>query len=146
MRAPVVARRGKITVVKPASDMRSDINITPLVDVVLVLLIIFMVMTPLMTQTLSLQLPVPDDSASTAELAPGVVRLAADGALRLEGEPLRDEDYVPRLRAFLAARPEGQRGLLFEPDPRAPYSRLVAALDGARRAGAEALGLSVDAP
>ncbi len=54
--------------------------------------------------------------------------------------------YVPRLRAFLAARPKGQRGLFFQPDARAPSARLVRALDGARDAGAEAMGLSVDPP
>ncbi|NBD10446.1 ExbD/TolR family protein [Corallococcus silvisoli] len=137
-------------VVKPQSGLQSDINVTPLVDVVLVLLIIFMVVTPLMRRELPLQLPTQDtapaDAPTSAEPAPGLVRLTAEGTLLLEGEPVSEADYVPRLRRFLEARPRGQRGLFFQPDARAPYARLVVALDGAKSAGAEALGLAVDSP
>ncbi|RKH88914.1 biopolymer transporter ExbD [Corallococcus sp. AB045] len=138
-------------VVKPPSGIQSDINITPLVDVVLVLLIIFMVVTPLMRGEFQLQLPsaqaTPTEEPPTSkELAPGLVRLTADGTLLLEGEPVSEADFVPRLRVFLEARPKGQRGLFFQPDARAPYTRLIVALDGAKAAGAEALGLSVQNP
>ncbi|RKH33641.1 ExbD/TolR family protein [Corallococcus sicarius] len=134
--------------VKPQSGLQSDINVTPLVDVVLVLLIIFMVVTPLMRRELMLQLPSPEPSEPTPskELPPGLVRLTAEGTLLLEGEAVSEADYVPRLRRFLEARPRGQRGLFFQPDARAPYSRLVVALDGAKSAGAEALGLGLEAP
>lgn len=138
-------------VVKPQSGIQSDINVTPLVDVVLVLLIIFMVVTPLMRGEFQLQLPsaqaTPTEEPPTSkELTPGLVRLTADGSLLLEGEPVSEADFVPRLRAFLEARPKGQRGLFFQPDARAPYTRLISALDGAKAAGAEALGLSVQNP
>ncbi|CAM3613018.1 biopolymer transporter ExbD [Corallococcus sp. ZKHCc1 1396] len=134
--------------VKPQSALQSDINVTPLVDVVLVLLIIFMVVTPLMRRELMLQLPSPEttptDAPPSKALSPGLVRLTADGTLLLEGEAVSEADYVPRLRRFLEARPRGQRGLFFQPDARAPYARLVVALDGAKAAGAEGLGLAVD--
>ncbi|RYZ37804.1 MAG: biopolymer transporter ExbD [Myxococcaceae bacterium] len=136
--------------VKPQSSLQSDINVTPLVDVVLVLLIIFMVVTPLMRRELMLQLPsaeaAPTHAPPSKELSPGLVRLTADGTLLLEGEAVNEADYVPRLRRFLEARPRGQRGLFFQPDARAPYARLVVALDGAKAAGAEGLGLAVEAP
>ncbi|NOK10753.1 ExbD/TolR family protein [Corallococcus exercitus] len=143
--------RSRRPIVKPQSGLQSDINVTPLVDVVLVLLIIFMVVTPLMRGELPLQLPAAqpaptEETPTSKELAPGLVRLTADGTLLLEGQPVSEADYVPRLRAFLEARPQGQRGLFFQPDARAPYTRLVAALDGAKAAGAEALGLSVEHP
>ncbi|MGE6757048.1 ExbD/TolR family protein [Corallococcus interemptor] len=143
------ARRSAI--VKPQSGLQADINVTPLVDVVLVLLIIFMVMTPLLRGELQLQLPPmqtasAEDAPTSRELAPGLVRLTADGTLLLEGEPVSEAEFVPRLRAFLEARPKGQRGLFFQPDARAPYTRLISALDGAKAAGAEALGLSVQNP
>jgi biopolymer transport protein ExbD len=78
--------------------------------------------------------------------SPGVVRLSPDVTLTLDGEPLGDTDHVPRLRAFLEARPRGARRLFFQPDPRAPYAKLIAALDGARSAGAEDLGLALPEP
>ncbi|RKH52433.1 biopolymer transporter ExbD [Corallococcus sp. AB049A] len=143
------ARRSAI--VKPQSGLQADINVTPLVDVVLVLLIIFMVMTPLLRGELQLQLPPmqtasAEDAPTSRELAPGLVRLTADGTLLLEGEPVSEAEFVPRLRTFLEARPKGQRGLFFQPDARAPYTRLISALDGAKAAGAEALALSVQNP
>ncbi|WP_233595561.1 MULTISPECIES: biopolymer transporter ExbD [Corallococcus] len=134
--------------VKPQSALQSDINVTPLVDVVLVLLIIFMVVTPLMRREFMLQLPSAEAASANAppskELSPGLVRLTAEGTLLLEGEAVSEADYVPRLRRFLEARPRGQRGLFFQPDARAPYARLVVALDGAKAAGAEGLGLAVE--
>ncbi|AFE03541.1 biopolymer transport protein2C ExbD/TolR family [Corallococcus coralloides DSM 2259] len=135
-------------VVKPQSGLQSDINVTPLVDVVLVLLIIFMVVTPLMRGELRLQIP-PSGEVEyppSNEGAPGLVRLSADGRLFLEGEPVSEADYVPRLRAFLAARPRGERELFFQPDAQASYARLIQALDGAKAAGAEAMGIGVDPP
>ncbi|WP_375756118.1 ExbD/TolR family protein [Corallococcus exercitus] len=144
--------RSRRPIVKPQSGLQSDINVTPLVDVVLVLLIIFMVVTPLMRGELLLQLPSQEPATAEAppspskELAPGLVRLTADGTLLLEGQPVSEADYVPRLRAFLEARPQGQRGLFFQPDARAPYARLIRALDDAKAAGAEALALSVQNP
>ncbi|MBJ6765959.1 biopolymer transporter ExbD [Myxococcaceae bacterium JPH2] len=143
------ARPGRVTIVKPASSMQSEIN-TPRVDVMVVLIPLFIVMalmmvTPAAMGELWLQLPGPDDSAAEVGPSPGIVRLMADGTLQFQGETLRDEEYVPRLRAFLSTRHHyWQRAMLFDPDPRAPYQRFIFALDGARLAGAEALGLSVD--
>ncbi|MBN8229658.1 biopolymer transporter ExbD [Corallococcus macrosporus] len=142
--------RSRRSIVKPQSGLQSDINVTPLVDVVLVLLIIFMVVTPLMRGEFALQLPSQEpataEAPATKELAPGLVRLTADGTLLLEGQPVSEAEYVARLKAFLEARPQGQRGLFFQPDARAPYAQLIRALDGAKAAGAEALGLSVEHP
>ncbi|WP_223641654.1 biopolymer transporter ExbD [Corallococcus sp. EGB] len=130
--------------------VKADINVTPLVDVVLVLLIIFMVVTPLMRGEFALQLPSAGDPGaypmSSEDLPPGLVRLTSDGSLLIDGEPVSEADYVPRLRAFLNARPKGQRGLYFQPDAQAPYPRLISALDGAKAAGAETLGLSIQSP
>ncbi|QAT82138.1 biopolymer transport protein2C ExbD/TolR family [Corallococcus coralloides] len=137
-------------VVKPQSGLQSEPNVTPLVDVVLVLLIIFMVVMPLMRGEFELQLPSAGDpgayAMSSEDLTPGLIRLTAEGALLLDGDPVSEADYIPRLRAFLEARPKGQRGLYFQPDARAPYTRLIVALDGAKVAGAESLGLTFTPP
>ena len=123
--------------------IKSDINVTPLVDVVLVLLIIFMVVTPLMNRDIAVQLP---EAAEASPAPPStdplwVVGLTPEGRLTLNDTPLEDADYVPRLKKVLEAWPRGQRHVYFKVDDRAPYGRLVTALDGAKAAGAEELGV-----
>ena len=140
--------RQKRSFVKAQAVMQSDINVTPLVDVVLVLLIIFMVLTPLMTKDLLVQLPEQETKAVEPPTPPDtkqwVVGLTPEGKLTLNDEPVADADYVPRLKQVMEARPRGQRHVFFKMDDRAGYGRLVTALDGAKAAGAEELGVLTD--
>ncbi|WP_246357018.1 ExbD/TolR family protein [Pyxidicoccus fallax] len=125
-----------------APAVQSEINVTPLVDVVLVLLIIFMVVTPLLNRHIAVQLPATSDSPPSEPPPPQwVVGLTPEGRLTLNDTPVEDADYVPRLRKVLDARPRGQRHVFFKVDDRAGYGRWVMALDGARAAGAEELGV-----
>jgi biopolymer transport protein ExbD len=117
------------------------LNVTPLVDVVLVLLIIVMVVTPLREEALRLRVPVATPAAAPRP-PPVVVAVLAEGALALDGTPVPDAAYEDRLAAMLRLRPEGERAVVFAAADPAPYRRLVAALDGARRAGADALVLA----
>ncbi len=71
--------------------------------------------------------------------------MSPEGLLTLNGEPVSEADYIPRLTRVLAAKRAGDRLLFFTADDRAPYGKVVAALDGAKAAGAEVLGL-VTAP
>ncbi|MCP3136249.1 ExbD/TolR family protein [Pyxidicoccus xibeiensis] len=135
------------TYVRPQGDMQSDINVTPLVDVVLVLLIIFMVVTPLLNRELAVQLPQVSETPEpppTAADKPWVVGLTPEGRLTLNDEPVDDADYVARLKEVLDKRPRGQRHVFFKVEDRAGYGRLVTALDGAKAAGAEELGVLTD--
>jgi biopolymer transport protein ExbD len=132
--------------VLPQGQANADINVTPLVDVVLVLLIIFMVVTPLMNKELEVKLPLREGEAVVEEGPREVmVAVSPEGQLTLDGEPVSEADYIPRLTRVLAARRAGDRLLFLTADDRAPYGRVVAALDGAKAAGAEVLGL-VTAP
>ncbi|AKJ01389.1 Biopolymer transport protein ExbD/TolR [Archangium gephyra] len=131
----------------PQGQANADINVTPLVDVVLVLLIIFMVVTPIMNQELVVKLPLKEEPAHEApEASQVVVTVTPEGHLTLNNEPISEADYIPRLTRVLAARPAGDRLLFFTADDRAPYGRVVAALDGAKAAGAEVLGLMTAPP
>ncbi len=134
--------------VKPQAAINSDINVTPLVDVVLVLLIIFMVVTPLMNRDLHVQLPevseTPPPTPPTPSDKQWVVGLTPEGRLTLNDEPVADADYVSRLKQILDARPRGQRHVFFKLHEHAGYGRLVTALDGAKAAGAEELGVLTD--
>ena len=131
--------------VQPQNAVQSDINVTPLVDVVLVLLIIFMVVTPLMNKDLFVQLPeVSEGPPVRSDEKPWVVGLTPEGRITLNDEPVDDADYVARLKQVLDGRPRGQRHVFFKPNDRAGYGRLVTALDGAKAAGAEELGVLTD--
>jgi biopolymer transport protein TolR len=121
----------------------SDINVTPLVDVVLVLLIIFMVVTPLLEK--DIQVRVPDDTQQeTEELDLQdqlVVSIDETGQIKLNSEPLGDDDYKTRIKRALAAKSFEEKLVFFLPDDKAPYPRVVQALDWTRAAGAFILGV-----
>jgi biopolymer transport protein ExbD len=131
--------------VQPASAPNSEINVTPLVDVVLVLLIIFMVVTPLMEKDIEVRVPEtvveespPPDSNDTQI----VVQVAESGDYSINTEKIAPADYVTRLTRMLEARKKDERIVFFVADDKASYGKLVAALDGARAAGAKVLGFA----
>lgn len=134
--------------VRPQSGTSADINVTPLIDVVLVVLIIFMVLTPLQEKDLEIHLP---EVAQTPAGTPTpedqvVVGITVEGHFTVNAQPITDADYVPRLKNILEGRPAGQKLLFFTPHGQARYERLVVALSGAKEAGAETLGMVVKAP
>jgi biopolymer transport protein ExbD len=140
-----VKRARKPIVVRPALAPTSAINVTPLVDVVLVLLIIFMVLTPLLEKSLDVR--VPSSQTVQANLLPVeqlVVNIDAAGALRLNDEALEWEAYVPRLAGLLGQRAEADRVVIVVASDDAPYRLLVHAFDGARQAGAKTLGMNTE--
>jgi biopolymer transport protein TolR len=81
----------------------AEINITPFVDVMLVLLIIFMVAAPLMVAGVPVDLPNTSAKRLSQPKKPMVVTLAADGALYIREEPISRDGLVPRLQALKAA-------------------------------------------
>jgi biopolymer transport protein ExbD/biopolymer transport protein TolR len=110
-------------------------NVTPLVDVVLVLLIIFMIVTPMLTRTFWVHVPVKDDPApASAAPVQVVLVLAADGSLRLNQERIEPAELPRRLERVFAARSD--RTLFFDAEPGASYGRAVEAMDLARSGGA----------
>ncbi|HEY8429025.1 MAG TPA: biopolymer transporter ExbD [Sandaracinaceae bacterium] len=116
---------------------KPEMNVTPLVDVVLVLLIIFMVVMPAMHRLLSLHLPSePDEEAEQPDDArqPLVVSVDAEGRLRINRDVVADRDFSRRLRRALVAR--GDRKIYFDAHGEASFERAVEAMDLARGAGA----------
>jgi biopolymer transport protein ExbD len=136
---------GRFTV-RARGEPKSDINVTPLVDVVLVLLIIFMVVTPLMDKMLRVRVPDAEQTEEydTPAATQIVVSVAKAGELLINNEAVPDAGYVQRLRRVLAARAPGDRIVFFTADDEALYTRLVLALDGARQAGAEVMTMTTE--
>lgn len=121
------------------AGLRSDINVTPLVDVMLVLLVIFMVVTPLLHQELPIDLPASRSSQEVSD--PGHVHLvaAADGSLLLNEEPLSRDDLAAALQMLYERR--GDRTIFLQADRTLPYEAVVDLMDACREAGIDRIGV-----
>lgn len=126
--------------------VRPAMNITPLVDVVLVLLIIFMVVTPMMTKQLWLNVPPKPEESSPPpppDAAPPIVlTLGKDGKTRVNGEPIAREELGPRLTRMLNARAD--KVVFFDAASSLPYGQALDVLDLARAGGVETLAVLAD--
>jgi len=109
----------------PGPQPMSDINMTPLIDVMLVLLVIFMITAPLMTASLKLDLPKADGATPVTEVPQSInVALQADGTLYLGEEKLPAPAFAERLAAI------GRRGgelpeVQLRADRAVPYGRVA---------------------
>lgn len=122
----------------------SEINVTPFVDVMLVLLIIFMVAAPLLTVGVPLQLPqTAAQAVPTEPEEPLVVSVPAQGAIRLMDAEIAETDLVPRLRAVLAERQSNR--IFLRADGSIPYARVVQVMGALNAAGFSDLVLVTDA-
>lgn len=123
---------------------RPDMNVTPLVDVVLVLLIIFMVITPLLAKQFWVHVPERPEEARPTPPAPDresiVVTVDGEGSIHLNREVVLPEQLEGRLRRALAA--SGERTVFFDAAADAPYARAVEALDLCRGGGATTIAVS----
>jgi biopolymer transport protein ExbD len=119
--------------------LHADINVTPLVDVMLVLLVIFMVVTPLIHEQLPIDLPSTRTSTAAAPDEQVHLTAAADGRLRLNDEPVDRADLERALQQLYAARSE--RTIFLEADRSLSYAAVVDLMDACRAAGIERIGI-----
>lgn len=120
---------------------KSDINITPLIDIVLVLLIIFIVLVPSLSRVAQASLPRPSGPAGTS--LPVVVTLDGEGRLHLQRELLPAAELRSRLAEALSLQPAGLRRVFLKVHPDLPHQHAVRALDLVRMAIQEAQGLTL---
>lgn len=125
-------------------EIVSEINITPLVDIFLVLLIIFMVTTSVMSQ-MGVDVNLPKASAKTASSQPEgvIVSLLKGGAIRVNGEAIRSGDwkaYEAKLRAALEKT--SSHLVILEGDRDAFLGSAIEVMDYARRAGADRFAIA----
>jgi biopolymer transport protein ExbD/biopolymer transport protein TolR len=120
----------------------SDINVTPLVDVMLVLLIIFMVITPLLQKNVSVDLvraanprAMPDDDREDAI----EVAVTRDGKVALKKDFMSLDDITAKVRDMISGRLD--KTVYVRADARAKYGDVTKAVDAVRAAGVEQLGL-----
>jgi biopolymer transport protein ExbD/biopolymer transport protein TolR len=121
----------------------SDINMTPLIDVMMVLLVIFMITAPLMTSSLKLDLPKTDGAAPSDEAAFVSVAIDPQGALFLADQPLSQADFIRRMAD--AARDNPQLEVQLRADKAVPYGRVAEVLGLIRQAGLSRIGFITEA-
>ena len=131
----------------PASQPMSDINMTPLIDVMLVLLVIFIITAPLMANSLKLDLPKVESAGSSD--APAFVAMAIDsqGRLFLGDQPLdpaRARELVAA-RVRDAARRDPATEVQLRADSRVPYGRVAELIGWVQDAGLSRIGLVTEA-
>ena len=123
--------------------VKSDINVTPLVDVMLVLLIIMMIIAPLLQKGVDVRLPIAINSASKPETQDQtVLGIKADKTTWINGVEVRKEELRSRLDAILETKKE--KLILLKADEDAPYSAVMDTMDMLRGAGIEDVGLITD--
>jgi len=126
-----------------STGVKSDINVTPLVDVMLVLLIIMMIIAPLLQKGVDVRLPIAINSASKPETQDQtVLGIKADKTVWINGIEVRREELRSRLDSILETKKE--KLILIKADEDAPYSAVMDAMDTLRGAGIEDVGLITD--
>ena len=123
--------------------VKSDINVTPLVDVMLVLLIIMMIVAPLLQKGADVKLPLAANTAEKPETQDQTV-VAVDKSDRyfVNGLPVRKEELRPKVEEILETKKE--RIILIKADEDAQYSAVMDAMDELRASGIEDMGLITD--
>ncbi len=120
--------------------LKADINVTPLVDVMLVLLIIMMLVAPMLQKGVDVRLPQAANGADKPETQEQtVIAIAADRRLFLNSVPVREDDLRQKVTEVLETKKE--KVVLIKADIDAPYSAIMGTMDKLREAQIENVGL-----
>jgi biopolymer transport protein ExbD len=127
---------------KEAQTPVSDINVTPMVDVMLVLLIIFMVITPLLSKGIQVNMvktknPIAMQAADKSDAI--LVAITRDGRSYLNNNQMPPEDLAPKVKDLLTNRLD--KTVYIRADARAKYEKVVDVVDNLRAAGVDQVGL-----
>jgi biopolymer transport protein TolR len=118
-------------------------NVTPMIDVLLVLLVTFMVALPMERQVMTSQLP-PDDTGSATHVAAIVLEVSPGARYALNGRTIPAPLLATELKAVYRGRPD--RTLIVKGDRSATYQEVVTAMDIARGAGVTVVGIDTRRP
>lgn len=122
----------------------SEINVTPFVDVMLVLLIIFMVAAPLLTVGVPLELPkTAAQAVSTEQEEPLTISVQEDGTISVQNTPVPETELIARLTAIAAERNDDK--LYLRADGKIPYERVVQVMGALNSGGFSNIVLVTDA-
>jgi biopolymer transport protein TolR len=120
----------------------SEINVTPLVDVMLVLLIIFMISAPLLTAGVPLELPKTEAGAIANQNEPLTISVREDGAIYVQASEVPFADFAPRLKALADAG--FNKPVYVRADGRAPYAVVAQVMASLSQSGFTSINLLTD--
>ena len=123
--------------------VKSDINVTPLCDVMLVLLIIMMIVAPLLQQGVSVTLPKAQNTVDKPEVqGQTVVAIGKDKSMYVNAKPVQESEMATRINEILETAKE--KVVFIRADEEVEYGAVMAAMDQLRQAGIEDIGLITD--
>ncbi|XXY64644.1 biopolymer transporter ExbD [Sorangium sp. So ce291] len=127
----------------PQKGLKSEINVTPLVDVVLVLLIIFMVVTPMLQRGKDVKLPqAAKVDEEKKEVDPLILSITLEKTVWVESDQYDDAGLAERLTREFVAQPG--RKVLVKGDQRLTFGDVRKVMETARKAGAKSVSLAVE--
>jgi len=120
--------------------LTNDINVTPMIDVLLVLLIIFMMVIPMSRKAIDLQLPdpTPDNTPQGPPPSQIVLEVLPNNVFRVNSQPIDRRDLPKRLKEIFDPRPD--KIIFIKGDPTVKYLDVIYAMDVARGAGVKVIG------
>ncbi len=123
----------------PQSGLTNEINVTPMIDVLLVLLIIFMMVIPMSRKAIDLQLPDPTPQPDQSGPPPSqiVLEVLPGGIFKVNTQPVSKADLPKKLKEIYDPRPD--KIIFVKGDPTVKYSDVIAAMDVARGAGVKVI-------
>ena len=120
--------------------VKSDINVTPLVDVMLVLLIIMMLVAPMLQQGVAVKLPKADNTVDKPEVqGQTVIAVAKDKRIYFNARQVTEAELGTRVNEYLESKKE--KVVMIKADEEVEYGAVMAGMDGLRQAGIEDIGL-----
>jgi len=125
--------------------VKSEINVTPLVDVMLVLLIIMMVIAPMLQQGVPVQLPAANNSTDKPDTSDQtIVNIDAQGALYVNSLPASESEVVDKVKSALEGKKE--QIVYLKGDKDAEYGRIMKMMDALRASQIESVALITERP
>jgi biopolymer transport protein TolR len=122
--------------------VKSDINVTPLVDVMLVLLIIMMLVAPMLEQGVQVKLPKANNATPKPQSQDQtIIAIGANRSMYVNAKPVQEAELATKVTELLENKAGGEKIVIIKADEEVEYGAVMAAMDQLRTAGIEDIGL-----